>query len=184
MSGGPGRGVGAGAVATALVFDGVGPEGADGPPHAARTSALKALAGRAPRKVRISIWGVPLSVEQFRGVMDRGRYDREIMSEDDAPKSSLELAMARLRKKDAESGDTIRELSAGQKEEIAEIRRVYDAKMAEVDIMKRPKLPPGLPEELREQVDLLNEQYLRERDLLAAERDAKIEAVRSGAAKS
>lgn len=106
-----------------------------------------------------------------------------IMSEDDAPKSSLELAMARLRKKDAESGDTIRELSAGQKEEIAEIRRVYDAKMAEVDIMKRPKLPPGLPEELREQVDLLNEQYLRERDLLAAERDAKIEAVRNNAPK-
>jgi len=101
------------------------------------------------------------------------------MNNDDAPKSAFELAMARLRKKDAESGDTIRELSAAQKEEIAEIRRVYDAKLAEVDIMKKPKLPPGLPEELREQVDLLNEQYLRERDTLAAERDAKIEAVRS-----
>ena len=106
-----------------------------------------------------------------------------IMTEDDAPKSSLELAMARLRKKDAESGDSIRELSGEQKEEIAEIRRVYDAKLAEVDIMKRPKLPAGLPEELREQVDLLNEQYLRERDILAAERDAKIEAVRSRAPK-
>lgn len=106
------------------------------------------------------------------------------MSEDDAPKSSLELAMARLRRKDAESGDTIRELSKEEKEEIAEIRRVYDAKMAEVDIMKRPKLPPGLPEELREQADLLNEQYLRERDLLAAERDAKIEAIRSRRPKS
>ena len=45
--------------------------------------------------------------------------------------------------------------------------------------MKKPKLPPGLPEELREQVDLLNEQYMRERDLLSAEREAKIEAVRS-----
>jgi hypothetical protein len=103
------------------------------------------------------------------------------MSQDDAPKSSFELAMARLRRKDAETGDTIRELSPEQKEEIAEIRRVYEAKMAEVDIMKRPKLPQGLPEELREQVDLLNEQYLRERDILAAERDAKIEAVRSRA---
>ncbi len=101
------------------------------------------------------------------------------MSEDDAPKTSLELAMARLRKKDAESGDTIRELSATQKAEIAETRRVYEAKLAEVDIMKRPKLPPGLPEELREQVDLLNEQYQRERDILSAERDAKIEAIRS-----
>ena len=109
----------------------------------------------------------------------QGRYDPRIMTEDDAPKSSLELAMARLRKKDAESGDSIRELSGEQKEEIAEIRRVYDAKLAEVDIMKKPKLPPGLPEELREQVDLLNEQYMRERDILSAERDAKIEAVRS-----
>jgi len=45
--------------------------------------------------------------------------------------------------------------------------------------MKKPNLPPGLPEELREQVDLLNEQYMRERDILSAERDAKIEAVRS-----
>ena len=101
------------------------------------------------------------------------------MTEDDAPKSSFELAMARLRKKDAESGESIRELSAGQKAEIAEIRRVYEAKLAEADIMKRPKLPPGLPEELREQVDLLNEQYQRERDILAGERDAKIEAVRT-----
>jgi hypothetical protein len=103
------------------------------------------------------------------------------MIEEDAPKSSLELALARLRKKDADSGDSIRELSAAQKEEIAEVRRVYEAKLAEVDIMKRPRLPPGLPEELREQADLLNEQYLRERDLLAAERDAKIEAIRSAA---
>ena len=103
------------------------------------------------------------------------------MTDDDAPKSSLELALARLRKKDADSGDSIRELSAAQKEEIAEVRRVYKAKLAEVEIMKRPKLPPGLPEELREQVDLLNEQYLRERDILAAERDAKVEAIRSRA---
>ena len=103
------------------------------------------------------------------------------MTEDDAPKSSLELAMARLRKRDAESGESIRELSSAQKEEIAEIRRVYDAKLAEVDIMKKPNLPPGLPEELREQVDLLNEQYMRERDILSAERDAKIEAVRTRA---
>ena len=101
------------------------------------------------------------------------------MNEDDAPKSALELAMARLRKKDQESGERIQELTDAQKAEIAEIRRVYDAKMAEADIMKRPKLPDGLPEELRAQVDLLNEQFLRERDILAAERDAKIEAIRN-----
>ena len=101
------------------------------------------------------------------------------MSDDDAPKSSLELAMERLRKKDAESGEKAYELSPEQKAEIAEIRSVYEAKLAEVDIMKRPKLPPGLPEELREQADLLNEQFLRERDILAGERDAKIDAIRN-----
>jgi hypothetical protein len=101
------------------------------------------------------------------------------MTEDDAPKSAYELAMARLRKKDAESGEGIQELNDAQREEIAEVRRVYDAKMAEADIMKRPKLPPGLPAELREQADVLNEQFLREKDLLAAERDAKIESIRN-----
>ncbi len=101
------------------------------------------------------------------------------MNHDDAPKSSLELAMARLRRKDVETGEIQRELSPEQKAEIAEIRRVYEAKLAEADIMKRPKLPAGLPEELREQVDLLNEQFLRERDIISAEREAKIEAVRN-----
>ena len=67
MSGGPGRGVGVGVAA--LVFDGVGLEGADGPPHAARTSTVKEVAGSAPRRVRIFIWGLGLSVEQFAGVM-------------------------------------------------------------------------------------------------------------------
>jgi len=104
--------------------------------------------------------------------------------EDDSPKSALELAMARLRKKDAESGEGVRELSPAQKEEIAEIRRIYEAKIAEADIMKRPQIPAGLPEELRDQVDLLNEQFLREKDVLAAERDAKIEAVRNRSPKS
>ncbi len=66
MSGGPGRGAGA---AAALVFDGVGLEGADGPPHAERMSTVKALAGRAPRRVRNFIWGLPRSVEQFEGVV-------------------------------------------------------------------------------------------------------------------
>lgn len=106
------------------------------------------------------------------------------MTDDDAPKSALEIAMARLRRRDAETGEGIQELSAEQKEEIAELRRVYDAKLAELDIMKKPKIPFGMPEELLGQMDALNEQYLRERDLLNAERDAKIQAVRDRASKS
>ena len=66
------------------------------------------------------------------------------MTEDDAPKTSLELAMARLRKKDAESGDSIQELSAAQKAEIAEVRRVYEAKLAAPlrTCLHRPHLEP------------------------------------------
>ncbi len=54
MSGGPGRGVGVGAAAgaaAALVFDGVGLEGADGPPQEARRNAVKVLAGKAVPRV-------------------------------------------------------------------------------------------------------------------------------------
>ena len=101
------------------------------------------------------------------------------MSEDDAPKSAFELAMARLRRKDAETGEGIRALTNAQREEIAEVRRVYEAKMAEADIMQRPKIPEGLPAELQDQVDVLNEQFLRERDRLAAERDQKIEEIKN-----
>ncbi len=56
-------------------------------------------------------------------------------------------------------------------------------KVAGLPIPQAPGTPAPLVEELREQVDLLNEQYLRERDLLNAERDSKIEAVRRAASK-
>jgi hypothetical protein len=100
---------------------------------------------------------------------------------DGAPKSAFELAMERLKKKDAETGEGIRALTAAQKSEIAEIRRVYEAKVAELDILKKPKLPPGLSPEMAEAAEFLDEDYRRERDRLHAERDSKIERVRDRA---
>jgi hypothetical protein len=53
------------------------------------------------------------------------------MSDDGSPKSSFELAMERLRKKDAEEGITTRPMTDQQKSAIAEVRSLYDSKIAE-----------------------------------------------------
>ena len=99
---------------------------------------------------------------------------------DDAPKSAYELAMERLRKKDQEAGISETALTAGQKDEIAEIRRVYDARLAQDDILHRSALMKTFDPAEREK---LEEENRRERARLADERDAKIERVRRGAAR-
>ena len=53
------------------------------------------------------------------------------MADDGGPKSSFELAMERLRKKDAEEGVTTRPMTDLQKGAIAEVRSLYDSKIAE-----------------------------------------------------
>jgi len=59
---------------------------------------------------------------------------------DESPKTAYELAMERLRRKDAADGVEEREVSKEQKAEIAEIKRVYAAKMAEAEIMHKSKI--------------------------------------------
>ncbi len=58
---------------------------------------------------------------------------------DEAPKSSLELAMERLKKKDVEQGVTEHALTDEQKNEIAEIRKTYGAKLAQEEILFKSK---------------------------------------------
>ena len=72
-------------------------------------------------------------------------------------KSSWELAMEKASKM---GGDDIPSLSPDEKKEIAEIRKVYEAKFAEVEILVQDK----------EKKDL-------EMDRLRRERDRKIEGV-------
>ena len=55
------------------------------------------------------------------------------MPDDKPMKSSYELAMERLRKKDQEAGVEAKPVSETQKAAIAEIRNFYEAKMAEQD---------------------------------------------------
>jgi hypothetical protein len=94
---------------------------------------------------------------------------------DDAPKSALELAMERLRKKDAADGTAEPTLTDQQREEIAEIRRVYSAKLAQEDILHKSKMAATWEPEERMK---LEEGHRREMQRLNEERDRKIEKVR------
>ncbi|HXH07800.1 MAG TPA: hypothetical protein VNI83_14545 [Vicinamibacterales bacterium] len=91
-------------------------------------------------------------------------------------KSAYEIAMERLRRKDAEEGVERRPLTEAQKAAIAEVRNVYEAKLAEQEVMHRSALARTLDPAERE---ALEEAYRRERERLIAERDAKIEQLRN-----
>ena len=72
-------------------------------------------------------------------------------------RSALELAMEKTKKV---GGDEIPSLTGEQKDEIAQIRKVYEAKIAEVEILVQDKE--------KKEIDL---------DRLRRERDRKIESV-------
>src|SRR5262245_14383920 len=100
----------------------------------------------------------------------------EVMSvEDQAPKSAYEIAMERLRQKDKEGGVVDRPLSEAQKTAIAEARRVYEAKIAEREILHRDALRKA---KSAEEVAKLNEELARDRDRFARDRDRKISEIR------
>ena len=61
---------------------------------------------------------------------------------DDTPKSALELAMERLQKKDADAGIETRPLTDAQKAQIADIRQIATAKIAELN-PQRFGIPDG-----------------------------------------
>ena len=94
---------------------------------------------------------------------------------DDAPKSALELAMARLKAKDREAGVEEKPITDAQREAIAEARRVAEAKLAEHEILHHSKLRGVLEPEARE---ILDQEYRRDRERVLSERDRKIETIR------
>ena len=99
------------------------------------------------------------------------------MSEE-APKSAYELAMERLRQKDREAGIEEHPLTDEQKAEIAEIRKTYDAKLAEREILHQDD---RLKARDAEGLQKLDEDYRRDRERIAGDRDRKIESVRQKA---
>ena len=97
------------------------------------------------------------------------------MADDSAPKSSYELAMERLRKKDADEGIERRPVTEAQKAAIAEIRNFYEAKLAEIEVLHQGKLRATFDPEAQA---LLEQDYRRDRERLTSERDAKVEKAR------
>ncbi len=98
------------------------------------------------------------------------------MTEDEKPlKSAYELAMERFRQSDQEAGVVRQPPTEAQKAEIAEIRNVYQAKIAELEILHQGAMrqTPDPAEQAR-----LTEEHQRDRERLIAQRDAKIEKVR------
>jgi len=99
------------------------------------------------------------------------------LSDDDAPKTAYEIILERLKKKDRDEGVEERPLSGEQRARIAEIRRVYDARLAEREILHQSaRRKAGDLEEL----DRLEEEYRRDRERIASERDRKMDEVRAG----
>ncbi len=101
------------------------------------------------------------------------------MADETRLKSSLELAMERLRQKDAESGVTIRTLSEAEKAQIAELRNYYEAKIAEQQVMHQSRSAAVFDPAGR---DALAAEFRAEKERLSADRDRKIEQVRAGQA--
>jgi hypothetical protein len=97
------------------------------------------------------------------------------MADDSAPKSAYELAMERLKKKDADAGVERTPVTDAQKAAIAEIRNFYEAKLAEIEVLHQGKMRNSVDPEARA---VAEQEYRRDRERLSNERDAKVEKAR------
>jgi hypothetical protein len=92
-----------------------------------------------------------------------------------APKSAYELAMEKLRKKDADAGIEEKPLTEAQRQAIAEARSLHDARVAERRIMHQSAITATLdPAE----IEAREAEFRRDLDRFATDRDAKIKQIR------
>lgn len=98
------------------------------------------------------------------------------MDPDDRPKSALELAMERLRQKDADTGIVDRPPTEEQKAAIAEARSLHASKIAELEILHRSKLAGLFDPAERAQAD---EDYRRDLGRASEELERKIGKIRA-----
>ncbi len=99
------------------------------------------------------------------------------MSDDDAPKSAYEIILERLKKRDREDGVEERPVTGEQKARIAELRTVYEARLAEREILYQSSRRKAKD---LEELDKLEEEYRRDRERIVSERDRKIDEARAG----
>lgn len=95
---------------------------------------------------------------------------------DEAPRSALELALERLRKKDEASGVASAPLTDAQRQAIAEVRQICEAKLAEREILHASSLATVVDPVQRA---TLEEGHRRDRERLIADRDTAIARLRS-----
>jgi hypothetical protein len=95
---------------------------------------------------------------------------------DESPKSAVELAMARLKKQDADQGISDRAITDDQKIEIAEVRKTYGAKLAQEEILFKSASQGLLDADSRR---ALEDNYRRDVERINHERDRKIEKIRA-----
>ena len=101
--------------------------------------------------------------------------------EDDAPKSAVELAMARFKKQDADAGVSETPMTADQKAEIAEVRQTYGARLAQEEILYKTRLHGSVDYDERQKMEenyrrlhAKYNRYLEESDSKPSEAKAKI----------
>lgn len=98
------------------------------------------------------------------------------MSDDDAPKSAYEIILERLKKKDHDEGVEDRPVTDEQRARIAEVRKVYEARLAEREILYQSARRKAQDLETLEK---LEEEYRRDRERIVSERDRKIDEARA-----
>jgi hypothetical protein len=91
-------------------------------------------------------------------------------------KSAYELAMERLAKAEPAG----RPLSAAQKQQLVELDRLYQGRIAEREIFLKQQLETELAAQKFEEADKVRQQMAREKSRFEEERDAAKEKVRRG----
>ena len=98
---------------------------------------------------------------------------------DGAPRSAFELAMEKLRRQDEAAGVETVAPTEAQREAIAEVRRAYEAQVAESRILHESALAATLEPAARQELDA---NHRRDLGRFATDRDRKIARIRDGGA--
>ena len=99
-----------------------------------------------------------------------------VLMSDNTPKSALDLVLERLKKKDAEAGVQETPLTDAQRAEIADVRRSYEARVAERKIMHESATVSAMDPADRAERDA---ELRRDLDRFERERDEKIRRIRN-----
>jgi hypothetical protein len=97
--------------------------------------------------------------------------------ENDKPKSAIELAMERLRRKDVEEGVVEQPITEEQKRAIADARSVHASKTAELEILHRSKMMGVFDAAARAQAE---DEYRRELQRINDDLERKVRKIRGG----